>query len=76
MESMQTCLTGEVRGSKRKGLLKPPERLFWGEPAALGGGSQNPQGSALAAREGSALSSSVLPLVLPLLDNTDGFCRI
>lgn len=47
--------TGEVRGSKRKGLLKPRSGFFGGT-AASRWGSQNPQGSALAAREGSALS--------------------
>ena len=51
---MQTCPTGEVRGSKRKGLLKP-QRLFWGT-AAQRWGSQNQKGSALEAREGGALS--------------------
>ena len=53
---MQTCLTGEVRGSKRKGLLKPRRAGFFGGTAAQRWGSQNPEGSALAAREGGALS--------------------
>lgn len=52
---MQTCPTGEVRGSKRKGLLKPRSGFFGGT-AAKRWGSQNPEGSALAAREGRALS--------------------
>ena len=53
---MKTCLTGEVRGSKRKGLLKLRKQLFRGVPGALAGGSRNPKGSALGVREGSALS--------------------
>ena len=51
---MQTCLTGEVRGSKRKDF----ERSFLGGTRALWrGGSQNPEGKNLVAREGSALSA-------------------
>jgi hypothetical protein len=50
---MQTCPAGEVRGSKRKDF----ERSFLGGTRALWrGGSQNPEGKNLAAREGSALS--------------------
>jgi len=55
---MQTCPTGEVRGSKRKGLLKSRSDFFGGT-AAQRWGNQNPKGSALAAREGGALSLSV-----------------
>jgi hypothetical protein len=50
---MQTCPAGEVRGSKRKDF----ERSFLGGTRALWrGGSQNPKGKNLVAREGSALS--------------------
>ena len=55
MRSMQTCPAGEVRGSKRKGWLKPHSGFFGGT-AAQRWGSQNPKGSALAVREGGALS--------------------
>jgi hypothetical protein len=41
MRIMQTCPTGEVRGSKRKGMLKPRSGFFGGT-AAQRWGSQNP----------------------------------
>ncbi len=62
---MQTCPAGEVRGSKRKDF----ERSFLGGTRALWrGGSQNPEGKNLVAREGSALSraGSANPVVHPL----------
>jgi len=66
---MQTCMTGEVRGSKRKGF----ERSFLGVPHFAGvskmWGSQNPKGQVLGAREGRALSCHVRTNPQPLSFN-------
>jgi hypothetical protein len=73
---MQTCPTGEVRGSKRKGLLKSRSDFFGGT-AAQRWGSQNPKGSALVVREGGALSLAVFLYLIhqKQLDMPDGHKR-